>query len=221
MNSGPQPDPDPDPEPPPGPPRLLGRITDWNDERGFGYLTGTKGKVFVHIRDFADRVRRPRIGDKVHYTMGTDKHGRTCAVDVVQDGFGGSFGIGSLLVLAALLILPVQAAHGWLEPDHFWMLMGVAATVSLVCFAAYYYDKSCAREGLWRVPENVLHILELLGGWPGAFIAQRLFRHKSAKGSYLFTYWAIVLLYQAISYDGPRGWPLFHAAKTWLRDLTS
>lgn len=37
---------------------------------------------------------------------------------------------------------------------------------------------------LWRVPERLLHVLELSGGWPGSFVAQRLFRHKVSKGEY-------------------------------------
>jgi len=42
-----------------------------------------------------------------------------------------------------------------------------------------------------------LHLLELLGGWPGAFLAQRRLRHKCSKRRYQFVFWLIVLAYQS------------------------
>jgi uncharacterized membrane protein YsdA (DUF1294 family) len=48
-----------------------------------------------------------------------------------------------------------------------------------------------------RIPESRLHLAELLGGWPGAWVAQRLFRHKSAKVRYRVVFWAIVVLHVA------------------------
>ena len=93
--------------------------------------------------------------------------------------------------------------------------------MSIACFLVYYADKRSARSGAWRVPENVLHFFELCGGWPGAFIAQRVLRHKSSKGSYLFTYWPIVQLYQYIGYDGPRDWLIAKVIAAKLRELSS
>ena len=45
-----------------------------------------------------------------------------------------------------------------------------------------------------RTPESTLHLFGLLGGWPGALAAQRLFRHKSSKASFQATYWITVVL---------------------------
>jgi uncharacterized membrane protein YsdA (DUF1294 family) len=45
------------------------------------------------------------------------------------------------------------------------------------------------------VPESTLHLMELLGGWPGALAGQRVFRHKSRKRSYRITLWLIVVLH--------------------------
>jgi uncharacterized membrane protein YsdA (DUF1294 family) len=39
-----------------------------------------------------------------------------------------------------------------------------------------------------------LHLLSLIGGWPGALIAQNRLRHKSRKGSFLLVFWATALL---------------------------
>ena len=57
----------------------------------------------------------------------------------------------------------------------------VASVVTLV---VYGIDKRAAQRGLWRVPEGMLHALALLGGWPGALLAQRLFHHKTLKMSF-------------------------------------
>jgi uncharacterized membrane protein YsdA (DUF1294 family) len=72
------------------------------------------------------------------------------------------------------------------------LLVTVYALMSVLCFVCYFIDKRAAEKGLWRIPEKSLHILELLGGWPGAFMAQRLLRHKNRKPSYQLVFWLIV-----------------------------
>ena len=62
-------------------------------------------------------------------------------------------------------------------------------------------DKSKAMSGAWRISENSLHLAELLGGWPGALLAQRGLRHKCSKPSYQSVFWTIVLLYQLAAAD--------------------
>lgn len=57
-------------------------------------------------------------------------------------------------------------------------------TASLATVLAYGVDKSAAERNRWRVKESTLHMLALVGGWPGALIAQRMFRHKSRKPSF-------------------------------------
>jgi hypothetical protein len=56
------------------------------------------------------------------------------------------------------------------------------------------------------VPEARLHLLELLGGWPGAFLAQRRLRHKCSKHSYQVVFWLIVLAYQFAAFDSFHDW---------------
>ena len=50
-------------------------------------------------------------------------------------------------------------------------------SINVVTVLAYWVDKRAAVRGAWRVPEINLHTLEFLGGWSGALLAQRLFRH--------------------------------------------
>jgi len=71
------------------------------------------------------------------------------------------------------------------------------AGMSVVTFAFFAFDKQRATRGGGRVPESTLHLLELLGGWPGALAGQSLLRHKSAKLSYRLVLWAIVALHAA------------------------
>ena len=66
------------------------------------------------------------------------------------------------------------------------------ATMSLLAIALYGFDKRRATSGGERVRERTLHLVELLGGWPGALIAMQLFRHKTRKLSYLLVTWTIV-----------------------------
>jgi uncharacterized membrane protein YsdA (DUF1294 family) len=76
-------------------------------------------------------------------------------------------------------------------------LVGVLV-ISGVTFAAYGWDKRQAVVGGWRVPERALHILAFLGGWPGAWIGQRRFRHKTKKLSFLIVFWCVAVLHVVI-----------------------
>jgi uncharacterized membrane protein YsdA (DUF1294 family) len=69
--------------------------------------------------------------------------------------------------------------------------------MSVVAFQAYLVDKRAAVRDRRRIPEITLHLLELLGGWPGALLAQRLIRHKNAKLSYQAVFWVIVMIHVA------------------------
>jgi uncharacterized membrane protein YsdA (DUF1294 family) len=67
--------------------------------------------------------------------------------------------------------------------------------VSLLTFGAYALDKLAAIRGRRRWPESSLHLLELLGGWPGALAAQRTLRHKSSKTRFVVITWLIAGLH--------------------------
>ena len=68
------------------------------------------------------------------------------------------------------------------------------AAASVAAFAAYGMDKSAARRGQRRTRERTLHVLGLAGGWPGALIAQSVFRHKTNKQAFLAVFWLTALL---------------------------
>ncbi len=93
-----------------------------------------------------------------------------------------------------LFLLACAAAYGlavylWGVP--LWVGLAYVA-LSLITFGVYARDKALARAGLWRIPERTLHGLALIGGWPGALLAQRWLRHKSVKRPFRVGYWATV-----------------------------
>lgn len=53
--------------------------------------------------------------------------------------------------------------------------------INLLTLVMYGADKFAARKTRRRVPESVLLMLGLIGGWPGAIIGQQTFRHKTQK----------------------------------------
>ncbi|PTN11573.1 cold shock domain-containing protein [Nitrosomonas aestuarii] len=46
--------------------RYQGRITNWKDDQGFGFITmnGCENQVFVHINAFKNKKRRP-VGNEI------------------------------------------------------------------------------------------------------------------------------------------------------------
>ncbi len=81
----------------------------------------------------------------------------------------------------------------WVEQwilQHFWLYL---LLVNAFTFFIYWWDKSLARKGGWRVSELGLLFLALIGGSPAAFLAQRKFRHKTKKLSFQIKFWLVVL----------------------------
>lgn len=192
--------------------RSTARIIEWHDDRGFGFLADGRQRTFIHIRDFAARPHRPREGDLVEFINGHDVHRRPCAKQARQLGKPGRITLASLLGLLLLLLLPGLALL-ILPVDLRWSF-GYFISVSIVTYHCYANDKQRARSRRWRISEATLHGLELIGGWPGAFLAQRRLRHKCSKGRYQFTFRLIVIAFQMLSFDYLAQWKL--ASTTWL-----
>jgi len=73
------------------------------------------------------------------------------------------------------------------------LVVAVYLSLSLVTIVFYAADKRAATAGTWRTPEATLLVLGLLGGWPGAIIAQQALRHKTRKRSFQFAFWWSVI----------------------------
>jgi len=178
--------------------RFAGRITDWNDAKGFGFVVPNGGgdRAFVHINEFQRGSRRPEVGDLVSYLPSRDQRGRINARLIRRAGqkievprtpsrvpraaLGGAV-LAMVAVLAAAAVIPVLVA-------------GAMIGLSVVAYVVYWFDKSAALRGSQRTPESTLHFVGLLGGWPGALVAQQQFRHKTIKQPFQMVFWGTVVL---------------------------
>lgn len=185
--------------------RFNGLIKTWHDERGFGFITPAGGgqAIFVHVTAFSGSLSERLLQKtEVSFEIETGADGRKRAKHVlfissVRAGSRSSgksaapWGTGSLLALAgfALAYLLVTLAWG----THVLLALGYAV-LSLVCALFYWQDKGAAQKKQRRVPEATLLMLGLLGGWPGAIVAQQTLRHKTSKVSFRIAFWATVVL---------------------------
>ena len=71
-------------------------------------------------------------------------------------------------------------------------------SINIVTILTYYVDKRAAQKGKWRVPETNMHSLELLGGWIGGLVGQKVFHHKTKKKAYQGTFWFLGIMQLAI-----------------------
>ncbi len=85
------------------------------------------------------------------------------------------------------MVMPVIAVY-----------LGGVVLLSLISFMTYGWDKRRAVRGGRRVPERTLHLLAFFGGWPGAWLGQRQFRHKTQKLEFRIVFWMMVLLHCGI-----------------------
>ncbi|TRX74305.1 DUF1294 domain-containing protein [Pseudomonas mangiferae] len=197
-----------------------GRIERWEDERGFGFIRpdGRGEAVFLHVSALGGE-ERPRVGDPVRFTV-ERVDGRLRARRARLEGSGrcqvptprtpaarqgprsrmkpgiGRVSLARLLVLLGLCVLPLGGAGrlmGQGTPAA-WLLAYPLA--SGLVFFLYRRDKALAQRDARRIPEATLHGLEWLGGWPGAWLAQGAYRHKTRKASYQAVFWLIVLVHQ-------------------------
>lgn len=174
-------------------------VSEWDRGKGYGWLGAGKDRIFLHRRDFVEWHRTPVPGEVIQYVPGWDTAGRRCATRAVQAPGGGTVGWGRLLQLLLLLVVPALAA--WVYSLNTWPWFAWLAAVNTLTGRVYADDKQRARSGSWRIPESTLHLLELSGGWPAAFLAQRRLRHKCSKKSYQVVFWLIVGLYQFAAFD--------------------
>ncbi|EIC23513.1 cold shock and DUF1294 domain-containing protein [Thiorhodovibrio frisius] len=131
---------------------------------------------------------RPREENAEHRSTRTDSRRRDQSLRAIPINAQSVFvGFLALFCLTgAVIMIPVTPI-----PLIAYPLM------SLIAFFAYARDKLSAIRNTWRIPESSLHLLEALGGWPGAYLAQKSMRHKTVKTSYQITYWLIVCLHVA------------------------
>ncbi|EGR1768218.1 DUF1294 domain-containing protein [Vibrio parahaemolyticus] len=170
---------------------MKGQILEWNDSKGYGFISviGDEQKVFIHVSSIKNRGRRPKLNDSVTFEVTKDSKGRLNAENVVIEGVNGFpltvlFGFSFLVAASASVIV----FNGQL------LLIPVYLILSTFTYLMFAWDKQAAQNGRWRTPENTLHFLSLIGGWPGALLAQFQLRHKSKKQPFKFMLWVTIAL---------------------------
>ena len=122
-----------------------------------------------------------------------------------------------LPIFLLLIILPAVVVVRSFEQVIWYITVGYILIISIITYGFYWHDKRQAQSSAQRIPEKVLHLLELIGGWPAAYIAQQQFRHKTSKRSYRIVYWLIIVAYQYIALECLLEWRLIKAILTFLK----
>lgn len=182
-----------------------GHLSQWNDERGFGFITPVNGDkpVFLHIKAMANRSRRPTVGELLSYELAQDKQGRWQALNAMnisdkpalrqqakrQKQHQRQRGTAKYSLLF-LLLVALASWQQWLPTyTPVWYL-----ALSVISYISYALDKRAAQQDRWRISESTLQLQALLGGWPGALLAQQRLRHKSVKTAFRRVFWLMLLL---------------------------
>lgn len=183
--------------------RFEGKLSSWNDDRGFGYIQPSQGgePIFVHVSVWPRGAGRPQPDQAVSFEVETGPKGKRAREVRLQQARrparpserarSAQWGTATLFVIPAFLLVYVGVAALWRLP--LWVA-GLYIALSVATYIAYAADKSAAASGSWRTPESSLHALALAGGWPGALLAQQLLRHKSTKPAFRQVFWGTVLL---------------------------
>ena len=186
-----------------------GRVVRWEAERGFGFIlsASTQEKVFFHIRDFRG-APEPLLHMQVAYE------------EIHVGGKGRrAVAVRPLASLGSSVAVPSASAHPQRKENQARSerparksarsrapaaLIGLLTLCWLIVIGwALWIERlplwgaGAARAGAWRVSENQLHLLALLGGWPAAWWAQQSLRHKTSKVSFRAAYWLSVVLHCA------------------------
>lgn len=195
-----------------------GVVERWEAERGFGFIRSQGTLLFFHVRDFRSDGRPPATGLAVVFeridvggkgpravavrplvsARAPASPARASASSRRSPARQRTTGRGEAHPGAALLLMALYgAAVLWAV----WTTRLPVATLfvlpllSVITFFVYWTDKHAARQRAWRTSESTLHCLAVLGGWPGAWWAQQLLRHKSVKPAFRATYWGTVVVH--------------------------
>lgn len=193
-----------------------GTIANFDNERKFGFIQfdNKNRQIFFHVSRFK-AGRNPNIGEQVLFDIGQDKQGRPVAINIQEAQFvaqkqqerkqkqqaykayqerqeqkHGQLNLLCGVSVVYLLILAIVLLMSGLSLK----LLGVYFIMGIVSFFIYYQDKIKAQNNEWRIPENTLHTIDVLGGWIGATFAHKLLNHKATKADFRVVFYITVAL---------------------------
>ena len=191
--------------------RDQGRLIEWFDEKGYGFIQPSdadKARVFLHIKDFARPGPRPIVGCALEYLVILDERGRYRAKHVTylkavqartfeatpkhKNPVAQSSSPKPMQIAAAIYIVLVAIlSFMHVLPTYSFMFI---ALMNVLNYWLYAQDKEAAQLGNRRVPEQTLHVISFLGGWPAAWLAQQKLRHKTQKQPFRKIYFCTIVL---------------------------
>lgn len=189
--------------------RFQGTLCNWNDERGFGFIKPDGGgqDIFVNVKAFPRGQSRPTDGMRLSFQIEAGPEGKKRAAAVAYidrtkvarspavtrsvERSGPPWPILSVFSLGGF---PFLYLWGWLAWGVSWYVLLAYLLLSLTTYFTYMVDKDAAEQKAWRVSEANLHILALVGGWPGATLAQQFLRHKSKKMEFRVIHWLVTFI---------------------------
>lgn len=189
--------------------RDQGRLVEWFDDQGYGFIQPSdpaKDRVFLHIKDFAKPGPRPIVGCALDYLVILDERGRYRAQQVMylkavqakslQAKFKPSkpqqtqkLQPMQIACVAYILLLVALTLGGLLSG----LVLLLVSLMNALSYWLYAQDKEAAQLGNRRIPENTLHLVAFLGGWPAAWLAQQKLRHKTQKQPFRQIYFCIIV----------------------------
>lgn len=179
--------------------RKKGILTTWNDGKGYGFITpvGEKKEIFIHISEFQGH---PLLNDRISFTLSKDKNGRDCAINAIKFDTAkitfqikktNHISIFSILIITIFYFILFYLIHDKKIATYtilYYLLM------SVFTFYIYSKDKDFSQDGNWRISEQTLHLLSMMGGWLGALIAQDKLNHKSSKTNFRILFFITIIL---------------------------
>ena len=189
--------------------RDQGRLVEWFDDKGYGFIQpndSSKDRVFLHIKDFARQGPRPITGCALEYVVQLDGQGRYKAKQVTylkasqtqkksnqqpkpqKNKSANNLQPMQIACVTYIVIIALMTISGVLNS----MVLLFISIINALTYWMYAQDKEAAQSGNRRVPENTLHTLAFLGGWPAAWLAQQRLRHKTQKQPFRKIYFCTI-----------------------------
>lgn len=76
----------------------------------------------------------------------------------------------------------------------------IIVIINIVTFIIYGVDKLKAKKGKWRIPENSLIGLAIIGGSIGAYLGMRVWHHKTMHLKFKYGIPLIIVIQLVIAY---------------------
>lgn len=174
-------------------------IVSWKQGKGYGFIANPEGgdDLFLHINDIRHK-RVPESGDRVRFKLLPGKAGAPAVSHVRLLRYNSlsarSWGF-TLLVCGVPFVLSLHV----FPYNRFPLIL--YSCMSGICFLLMRDDKRRAEQGRWRIPNDSIHLAQLLWGWPGTLIAQKVYRHKAQQKPFQGTLHLILFIHYVFWID--------------------